>query len=190
MSERSYSVDEFSNRAARSDPFYEAICRSMVAVVRGNGAEAIRQIELAIDGFVAIGDVQGEGRARSKATIVFRRAGNAQRVIAESERALACFKRRPDPGYAAAVYLELGQLAVERRDDNTALAHYQAGLDLVGKPVAGEEEVVANVRAFLCDLKANCLAPRREWDEVRVADDGPPLQASKVFARSISTATL
>jgi tetratricopeptide (TPR) repeat protein len=166
VAERSYKVDEFKNRAPRSDPFYEAVCRAMVAVLRGNYAEAIRHIELAIDGFVALGDIQGEGRARSKAVIVFRRGGNAQRAIQEAQRALACLQQRPDPGYAAMVHLEIGQLEAERGNIDAGLGHYQAGLALVGEPIAGEAEVVASSRAFLADVMANCLAVRGEWDRV------------------------
>ena len=166
MTERSYNVDEYANRAPGSDPFYESICRAMVAMVKGNTIEAIKQIEIAIDGFVALGDVQGEGRARSKAVIVFRRSGDAQRALQEAERSLACFEKFPDPGYAAMVYLETGQMEAERKNPNAALRHYQTGLDLVGEPVAGEDEVVASARAFLADVSANCLAVRREWDKV------------------------
>ena len=43
MTKRSYKVDEFSNRAPGSDPFYESICRSMVAVLRGNFADVDTQ---------------------------------------------------------------------------------------------------------------------------------------------------
>lgn len=167
MTERSYNVDEYANRAPKSDPFYESICRAMVAMVRGNDVEAVKQIELAIDGFVALGDVQGEGRARSKAVILFRRNGDYQRAIQEAERSLACFEQQPDPGYAAAVHLEIGQLEAEREDIDKALQRYQMGLDLVGDPVVGEDEVVATTRAFIADVSANCLAVRGEWDMVK-----------------------
>lgn len=166
MAERSYNVDEFANRTPGSEPFYEAICRAMVKMLKGNHAEAIRQIEFAIDGFVALGDIQGEGRAHSKAVIVFRRSGDARRAIQEAERSLACLGQKPDPGYTAMVHLEIGQLEAERNDIDAALTHYQAGLDQVGEPIAGEEEIVASTRAFLADVTANCLAVQGEWARV------------------------
>jgi tetratricopeptide (TPR) repeat protein len=166
MTERSYNVEEFTNRAPGSAPFYESICRAMVATLRGNAVEAIKEIERAIDGFVALGDIQGEGRARSKAVILFRRIGDADRATQEAERSLACFKQRPDPGYAAMVYLEIGQLEAERNNTNAALRYYQTGLDLVGDPVVGEDKVAASVRAFLSDVMANCFAVQSKWDQV------------------------
>ncbi len=166
MTERSYNVDEYTNRAPGSDPFYESICRAMVAIIKGNDVEAIKQIELAIDGFVALGDVHGEGRARSKAVILFRRIGDVHRTIQEAEQSFICFKQCPDPGYAAMVYLEIGQLEAERDETNAALRYYQTGLDLVGDPVAGEEEDIASARAFLADASAGCLAVQGKWDEV------------------------
>ncbi len=166
MTERSYDVEEFANRSPGSDPFYESICRAMVATLRGNEVEAIRQIERAIDGFVALGDLHGEGRARSKAVILFRRIGDVHRAIQEAERSLHCFKQYPDPGYEAMVYLELGQVASERGDTDKALGYYQTGMHRVGDPVVGEDEVSASARAFISDVSANCYAVKGQWDRV------------------------
>lgn len=165
MNELSYDVEEYTNRAPGSDPYYESICRAMVAMLKGNTVEAIRQIERAIDGFVVLGDVQGEGRARSKAVIVFRRIGDARRAIQEVERSLACFKQRPEPGYEATVYLEMGQLEAERSETELALVLFQKGLYLVGDPAPGEDEVTASARAFLADVSANCYVMKGEWDK-------------------------
>ncbi len=166
MRERQYKVDEFKNRAPGSDPHYQSVCRSMVAVVRGNELEAITQIERAIDGFVALGDIQGEGRARAKAVILFRRFGHAQRTLQQATRALECLRKRPDAGYEAHVYLELGQLAAGQGNAEAASAHYEMGLQVTSTYGKGEDEIVTTARAFLSDCAATCLAMAGKWNRV------------------------
>ena len=166
MDERHYNVDEFPNRAPGSDPYYESICRSMVALKGGNERESIAQIGRSIDGFVAIGDVHGEGRARSKAVIVYRRFRQPQRALEEAKRALVCFQRHPDPGFEAHVYVELGQIEGDHGDAESALSQYEKGLANAGPFKVGEDEYLTSARAFLCDLMATCLAVAGQWTRV------------------------
>lgn len=162
------TLADYPNRKRGSEPNYILIEKAMHHLaIEGRPGEAIRAIEAAIDGFVAMGDDRGEARARSKAAIIFRRVGQMERAIREAEAALRFFRANPEPAFSSSAALELGQAYEVRGDFDAALRTYLSALEELGEGRRGEPKELRRMRAYIQDCAANAYSQTGHFDQAR-----------------------
>lgn len=158
-------LSEYAPRREGSDGRYRLIEEAIGFLVRGHAREAQQTIERAIEEFVAVGDAQGEYRARAKAAIVYRQTNELDRAEEQSRLAITYYDTHPEPSFHATAALELGQVLYARGDLSGALTVYGNALAALGEPSSGEPKTLPQLRAFLEDCAANVHSVREEFEE-------------------------
>lgn len=161
------SLDDYLPRRSGTETAYERIEQALnVGRVHGQWRVAARTIEQAIEQFVALGDPQGEHRARAKAAIVYHHLGDTARATEHATMAMRHFEQaeQAEPLFFGTAALELGQVQEAAGDLAAAQAVYERALAQLRPEEKSATLDAALLRARIEDCAANVFARQRDFE--------------------------